>query len=1079
MIKTFISHSSDVDSFVNRLEENLKRENIGLDVFVDHHKNRPGDNTQIMIDEVKNSIIFIPIMTKESLSKNFVLNEIRTALATPTVNIFPIKIKVKTDEVEVPKGLKIEFEKSDKVKGILWSDFSNEGQWEIRYQELKEAIYSRLNELDLLRKDENFYQDVEHIDIILKRPKPTHAEIKIIVDVYLKKESYQNYFFGNLENVEWLSYLYHYGFFRHNPEPIEIPEQVGTFTIPYWRPLNYLEKTSLQITDETNARFGNIIMNIVRNHSKYDENGKRIENHLTDWSFVKIMSNLPQKYITIVDLKFISNYFDANGEKTLLSSEIGKSLLPNIIKTGDKEKAADLFEIVIKNKWKEREPIPIIEEYWFNELMENNKTGICNLFPIEAVKILVNQIFSIVSQEEKEFNNVWIPTIEDHLQNSFPDRYQNILVRTTRDILLYAVKENQETVKELIVNLLGKNHSIFRRTAIYIISNNWDTYSTLFWESFGEEIFNDIFIKHEVYEFLHKNFEFFTEEQKYRIIEWIENCCYGLPDQYKPHIKQEWFYAIKGSKFQKAKDRYNYYKNITNIEPEHPGFSFWMGEGGVQVGEISPLKMDKLLEMANQEISDYLNKYVDTDEGFNKPSKEGLEDALLEAIKRNPAKFSLDLHSFIDVPQRYQYKILWGFVEAWKSHKEFDWNSVLNFCQEIISKDEFWSCIYAKTESNYRELIVSQIATLIEEGTRDDSNSYDETYLPLTEKIVFKIILKVETNILYPDDLSLSIANSSKGRIFTAAIVYSLRYARLNKGSLEVRWPIKIKDDFTKRLDKTFDNSLEFSFILGMYLPNLMYLDKKWVEENISRIFPKENKDHWKAAMEGYILHTKVHTDIYHLVKKGGDYFKAIRTDFGKEEVRKRIIQHFLNGMEDLTNHESLFSIILKDWKTKEVSEMISFFWTLRNSEKLSDDQRAKILLFWNTTFNHYKDKNDLSDEDKTILSSCGKLAVFLDRINEKYLEWLKLSARFLNYSFNPFFVEYLDKLADETPYEVGLVYLEILENDIYPEYDQEHIKSIMLKLYKSGQRGIANKICNLYGNKEIGFLREIYDENN
>lgn len=1088
MIKTFISHSSDVDSFVNRLAENLKRENIGLDIFVDHHKNRPGDNTQTMIDEVKNSIIFILIMTKESLSKDFVLNEIRTALATSKVNIFPINIKVEADEV--PKGLKIEFEKSDKVKGIIWSDFSNEREWEISYQELKEAIYSKLNKLDLLRKDDNFYQDVEHIDIILKRPKPTPAEIKIIVDVYLKKESYQNYFFSQLENIEWLSYLYHYGFFRYNPEPIEIPKQVGAFTTPYWRPLNYLEKTSLQITDETNARFGNIIMNIIRNHSKYDENDKRVENYITDWSFVKIMSNLPQKYITIDDIKYISNYFDVDSDRTLLASGIGKSLLPNLIEAGEKEKVAGLLEIIIKNKWINQEPISIIDDYWFNELIEENKSEICNLLPFEAAKVFVNQIFRIISHNIEEFDNVWIAAIEDHPQNSFPDRYQNILVRATRDFILQAANEEPENVKELIIELLEKEHPIFKRIAIYIISTNWNNYSILFWKYFEKEIFDDISIKHEIYELFNNNFNNLTEEQTYTIIDWIENCHYWLPNEYPEEkqmllarTKQNWLHAIKDSEFQKAKERYDYYKDITNTEPEHPSFSCWKGEGGVQVGGISPLKVDKLLEMANQDISDYLKKYVNEDKWFNKPSKEGLGDALLEAIKTNPVKFSLDLHPFLDVPQRYQYKTMWGFVEAWKSNKEFDWNSVLNFCREIISKDDFWSCIYAETESNYRELIISQIATLIEEGTKDDNHPYDETYLPLTEKIIYKIILEVGSNIKYPDDLSMSVANSSKGRIFTAAIVYSLKYARLNKGSLEIRWPIKIKDEFTKRLDKTFDNSLEFSFVLGMYLPNLMYLDKKWVEENISRIFPIENKDHWKAAMEGYVLYTKVHTDIYHLVKNDGHYFNAIRTDFRKEEVRERIIQHvcigFLNGMEDLTNHESLFSIILKDWRTKEISEIISFFWMLRKSEKLADDQRAKILLFWDTIFNHYKDKNGLSDEDKTILSSCSKLAVFLDRINQKYLEWLKLSARFLTNSFNPFFVEYLDKLADETPYEVGLVYLEILENNIYPDYDKENIKSIMLKLYNSGQRGIANYICNLYGNNEIDFLREIYDENN
>lgn len=1089
MIKTFISHSSNDDSFVNRLEEKLKRENIGLDIFVDHYRNKTGDSPQSMINQVETSIIFIPIMTKESLSKDFINNEIKTALVTDTVNIFPINREA--PDIDIPPGLKIEFKKYDDVGGILWSDFSNEKEWEIKYQELKEAIFNRLIELDLLRKDDKFYQDVEIIDLILKRQEPTPAEIKIIIDVYLKKESYWNYFFEHVENIEWFSYLHHYGFFRHNPEPIENEEQVGSYTIPYWRSLIYIEKISNEIVEEKNTQYGDIIMEIIRYHSKLDECEKRVENYLTDWHFIKIMSKLPPKNITIDDIKNISNYLDVDGNKTLIESEIGKSLLPNLIKAGEKEKVAGLLEIIIKNKWRNQEPISIIEEYWLNELIEKNKSEICNLLPFEAAKVFVNQIFLIISHDRKQFNNVWIAAIEDHSQNSFPDRYQNILVRATRDFILHAVNEDAENIKEFIIELLEKEHSIFKRIAIYIISTNWDNYSILFWEYFGEEIFDDISIKHEIYELFNNNFELLTEEQKDRVIDWIENCPYWLPDEYQPEekqmllaiTKQNWLHAIKDSKFQKAKERYEYYKDITNTEPEHPSFSCWMGEGGVQVGAISPIKFDELLERSNQDISQYLIEYKDTGEWFGMPSIGGLEDTLREAAKRNPDKFSSDLSPFLEVSQVYQYKLLFGFFEAWQNNKEFDWNSVLEFCQQIINDDGFWSYDYHENELNHRDLIISQIAFLLREGTRDDSHAYDEKYLPVTEEIVLKILSNVESDIKYKDDLSMSIANSPKGLILTAAIDYSLRYARLNKDSDEVRWPKIIKEEFTNRLNKTFDDSLEFPFILGMYFQNLLYLDKNWVEENINLIFPLEYEEQWKAAMQGYLLHSKVYDSSYSLIKKNGHYLSAINAEFGKKEIREKIIQHictgYLIGKENLTENDSLLFILLEDWNSKDILEMISYFWMLRRTEELSDEHVEKILLFWNFIFKHYKNKIELYDDDKIILASIAKLAVFLDRIDERNFELLKLSVKFLSNNFSSFFIEYLDKLVDNSPNEAGLVYLEILENDIYPDYDEKHIKSIVYKLYNNHQKDIADEICNLYGSKGLNFLRDIFDENN
>ena len=1087
MIKTFISHSSNDDSFVDRLEQRLERENIGLDIFVDHHRNKPGDSSQFMLDYAGTSIIFIPIMTKESLSKDFIINEIKTALETDTVNIFPVYINA--TDIDIPSGLKVEFKKYNDVKGILWSDFSNENEWEIEYQKFKEAIFKRLTELDLLRKDDNFYQDGEHIDLILKRQEPTPAEIKTIIDVYLKKESYRNYFFEHVENIEWLSYLHHYGFFRYNPEPIEKQDQVGSYTIPFWKPLLYIEKISKEITEEKHTKYGNMVMEIIRHHSKFDEYGKRVENYRTDWYFIKIMSNLPQKNITTDDIGNISNYFDVNDNKTLLASEIGKSLLPNLIEAGEKEKVAGLLKIIIKSR--NQKPISIIEDYWLNKLIEENKSEICNILPFEAAKVFVNQMFQIISHNREEFGNVWIAAIEDHPQNSFPDRYQNILVRATRDFILHAANEDPENAKEFIIELLEKEHSIFKRIAIYIISTNWDNYSILFWKYFGKEIFDDMSIKHEIYELFHNNFNLLTEEQKDIIIDWIENCPYWLPDDIQPEkkqmllaiTKQNWLHAIKDSDFQKAKERYEYYKDITNTEPEHPSFSFWSGDGGIQVGAISPIKFEELLERSNQDISQYLIEYNDTGEWFGKPSIEGLEDTLREAAKRNPDKFSSDLFPFLEVSQGYQYKLLFGFFEAWKNNKEFDWNSVLEFCQQIINEDGFWSYDYHENELNHRDLIISQIAILIREGTRDDSHAYDEKYLPITEEIVLKVLSKVESDIKYDDDLSMSIANSPKGLILTAAIDYSLRYARLNKDSDEVRWPEIIKDEFTNRLNKTLDDSLEFSFILGMYLPNLLYLDKNWVEENINLIFPLEYEGQWKAAMQGYLLHSKVYDRSYSLIKENGHYLSAINAEFGKKEIREKIIQHvcigYLIGKENLTENGSLLFILLEDWNSKDILEMISYFWMLRRAEELSDKHIEKIILFWDFIFTHYKNKIELCNDDKNILASIAKLAVFLDRIDERNFEWLKLSVKYLSNNFSSFFIEYLDKLVDNSPNEAGLVYLEILENDIYPDYDEKHIKSIVYKLYNNHQKDIADEICNLYGSKGLNFLRDIFDENN
>lgn len=63
---------------------------MGLDIFVDDGSVIVGDDPQKMIDEVKRSIIFIPVLSNESVKIEFVQNELKTANESRTTYIFPV-----------------------------------------------------------------------------------------------------------------------------------------------------------------------------------------------------------------------------------------------------------------------------------------------------------------------------------------------------------------------------------------------------------------------------------------------------------------------------------------------------------------------------------------------------------------------------------------------------------------------------------------------------------------------------------------------------------------------------------------------------------------------------------------------------------------------------------------------------------------------------------------------------------------------------------------------------------------------------------------------------------------------------
>lgn len=167
MIRTMISHAGEDDPFIDYLYEKLDRANLGLDIFVDHKRNLAGDDVQRMIEEARRCIIFISVLSNFAVQKDFFIKELRTALDSKDAHIFPIRFNCDTDRI--PDDIKIAFSSHDRVLGKLYLDFSNKAEWSLRFEELVKAIIARLTELNIYRKDEFFYQDVEHVDRIISR----------------------------------------------------------------------------------------------------------------------------------------------------------------------------------------------------------------------------------------------------------------------------------------------------------------------------------------------------------------------------------------------------------------------------------------------------------------------------------------------------------------------------------------------------------------------------------------------------------------------------------------------------------------------------------------------------------------------------------------------------------------------------------------------------------------------------------------------------------------------------------------------------------------------------------------------
>lgn len=567
------------------------------------------------------------------------------------------------------------------------------------------------------------------------------------------------------------------------------------------------------------------------------------------------------------------------------------------------------------------------------------------------------------------------------------------------------------------------------------------------------------------------------------------------PSKSIAYKRREWLSALLETGNEKVIAAYQKYERINSAPIEHPGtlskIEFW-------TGSTSPLTVEKLSGLSNVQIAEYLTNFKET-EVFRRsdPSERGLAQTLEKCVEASPQKFTDDLLPFENVSSFYQSALLHGFLTAWREKKEFDWKALLAFIRQILSSKHFWSSQY-KVGFNYRNWILSTAADLIREGTEDDKHAFDVQLLPLAEEILLIFAEKAEPSMFAPTDSSLNALSSNRGKVFSAMVNQALRFARTNEANMKsCRWPQAVRVDFTKRLDRSVETSLEFSYTLGFYLPNLLYLDEQWVFGNIDRIFPQQNEDHWQAAFSGYLLSSRYpHANLYTWLKANGHYQKALNTDFADKEAQGRLVRHLCIGWikdwETFDDDTSLIYQLINSCNPNLLSAVVHFF--LREGETLSQSSdsekikayekvKAKVRPAWHALFKILSQNSDEVAYQR-ILSPLSAWVGLVDEIDTEILESLKASIKYIDkvpgYGMTlSRVIEALLRHVLITPQKVGKIYLAIPKSEMWylQGVKKGDIEKTVCILYEKGHKDIADKICNRFGKAGADFLKSVYEE--
>lgn len=908
----------------------------------------------------------------------------------------------------------------------------------------------------------------------------------------LKNDEFaQDYFFSRIkisaDPSKFLDILKNEGYFNpaNNPPPIYTTDTPIRVITPQWNVLEYLEVVAKKNDENENLHVTNILTEFIDSAIDYrDDEGMTINNFRTNTALVRLIGALPINSISDKHLDFIKKVLKLDENISLIPHEISKSFIRKFKQ--DKDKLLKLLDIVLDYKISTKdltgfgdknEYISIMGDPWLADFIKINKQEISQTCGLDACKIALSKISKVIKRDRGEFNYIWIPTIEDHTQKTFTFRYDVQIVNFVRDMLELG---KPDEIRKLVAALFKRKHPIFKRLAVHAINHHYSHIKAIFWKSQNNPI-SEPFLKHEIYELLKAHCKSFSDNELDIVLNWIENKNFHFRDEIKKDIKRkeklesygkkEWLTALFGLNHTKVNILYEKYNAIDNTIVEHPGLYTW---SGFRSGDTSPLSVEVISKMDVTDIAQYLNKFQES--GLpDSPTKEGLADVLKITVVKNSASFSYNLKAFLNTERLYQYSILSGLKEAWSSNYDFDWESVLDYCLELIKPESFWVEEHAQYY-DYRDWIVHIIADLIIDGCKNDQRAYDTSLFRLTEELLLLLVSKVASNLEVSTDMATSVMNSSKGTILSACIIYSLRYARVFlKNEPKLKWKKEIKDIFDSKLKIENDSSAEFLFTIGKYFPNLWYLDKDWIEHNIDLIFPNKSSLTWEISFTGYLYSSNnIFEEIYDLLKLKNLYSLAITKSFKDKYVERRLIEHiyvgYLEGWEQLTESNSLISELINSENVDKLSILINL---VSHGEGID---RSKVRSLWQKLYDVLI-KHEADTKYQALFSDlCKWLALFED-IDDEMLPWLKLSAKYAELNFNaPTFIENLSKRVDTNSKQVGELYISMLEGGNFPLYDQNDIRIIIKTLYEKGQKEQANQIYNIYRNKSEFFLKDLYD---
>ncbi|MBT9455468.1 MAG: hypothetical protein IV097_02485 [Burkholderiaceae bacterium] len=703
-----------------------------------------------------------------------------------------------------------------------------------------------------------------------------------------------------------------------------------------------------------------------------------------------------------------------------------------------------------------------------------------------AVAMLSARLLEAIGgAKEDGYSYIWRSAIEEHEQDSHEQSHRSVLVDAVRDAALGATEKPSDDATTCIEALLQSEVQVLVRIGIYVCGENYGSVGQVFWKCARPEWFVDVNYWHEVFWFIKKAFNKFSAPQKQQFLEMVDLVNGEEVDEAR---REEWVQAHQRDLLHAAVGlgdadldaRYKALVDRWGPVREHPDFHSYSTGGWI--GERSPTTAEALVAASSADLEQQLKSFKPEPGAWEGATYRGFAATISAAVRASEDGFCSHFKLFQDQLPAYQHGLLRGLKERWTDDKrDIAWEEVVALIESIVGNPGFSQELKEEPAEGWApsvRWVVTDIADLLKAGAKREQ-PLPHALFPRCLEVLKKVlaILSPERRVEVDDAVSHAI-NSPRGRTLEAFIHVALAMRRheVDTKANEASWARVGPVLDAELASSTSGDNPDFSALAGMYCVNFHYLNAEWTEANIDRIFSLTNEYSWCCAAQGFSYQSHLHDWLYRQLAAAGHLRKMIAAAGLSSQVSHRAVEFvgvaYLKGLETF-EHDGLLASLIDSLDRTALPHLSWFFWTLRPREDHKASPHApKVLEFWRLVeAGIRRDGGDFSE----LQSSLSLLAVFLNDLSSPMVEVWESAAPYAQRHHHGYvLLEEMARLVGQFPKEVARVFRAALTSFL-PDYRREDVVRCVNGLAEHGQVEEAERICNLYTERNSDLLKETY----